>query len=231
MFKLKTGRKFIIMTKRSLTFLFAILIFQFLSAQEISTLQEGTFAGKIIDASTKESLGGVNIYIHEKGIATSDTGGNFKVQVPVGTHSMEFKLIGYSSVIKNVEIKENQTTSVKISLSSESTELGTVVVSAGKFDQKLEEVTVSMEVMKQALIENKNTTQMDNFMQQCPGVNILNGQANIRGGSGFSYGAGTRVLVLVDDMPLLTADAGDVKWDFIPLENISQVEVKYFPPE
>ncbi|HEY4799848.1 MAG TPA: TonB-dependent receptor, partial [Bacteroidia bacterium] len=105
------------------------------------------------------------------------------------------------------------------------TELGVMVVSAGKFEQKLEEVTVSMDVMKQTLIQNKNSTTMEDVMQQCPGVNILDGQANIRGGSGFSYGAGTRVLVLVDDMPLLTADAGDVKWDFIPIENIEQVEV------
>jgi len=46
-----------------------------------------------------------------------------------------------------------------------------------------------------------------------------------QGGSGYSYGAGSRVLVLVDDLPLLSPDAGDVKWDYLPVENISQVEI------
>jgi iron complex outermembrane receptor protein len=75
------------------------------------------------------------------------------------------------------------------------------------------------------LIENKNTTDIQTVMDQIPGVNITDGQANIRGGSGWSYGAGTRVLVMVDDMPLISGDAGQVQWKLIATENINQVEV------
>ena len=70
----------------------------------------------------------------------------------------------------------------------ESQQIGTVVISAGKFEQKIEEITVSMEVIKPSLIENKNTTNIQTAMDQVPGVNITDGQANIRGGSGWSYG-------------------------------------------
>lgn len=210
------------MTKQLLTFFIAIFQLSFISAQEI---QEGTLKGKIADAKTKEGLGGVSIYVDGKGVAVSDTAGNYEVKNSAGSHSVEYKFIGYSTVIHKVDIKENETMMLNLSLSIEATELGVMVVSAGKFEQKLEEVTVSMDVIKSSLIENKNTTSVDNIMEQCPGVNILDGQANIRGGSGFSYGAGTRVMVLVDDLPLLTADAGDVKWSFIPVENIEQVEV------
>ena len=31
--------------------------------------------------------------------------------------------------------------------------------------------------------------------------------------------------MLVDDLPMLSADAGDVKWDYLPVENLNQVEV------
>ena len=41
-----------------------------------------------------------------------------------------------------------------------------------------------MEVIKPSLIENKNTTNIQTAMDQVPGVNITDGQANIRGGSG-----------------------------------------------
>src|ERR1051326_445149 len=213
------------MTKRSLSLLSGIFFTIILYGQDIISLQEGALKGKITDAKTKEALGGVSIFIDGKGMAVSDTGGNYKTQCPVGSHSVEFRFIGYTSAARTVEIKENEMLELDLSLSSDATELGTVVVSAGKFEQKLDEVTVSMDVMKQTLIENKNTTSMEDMMQQCPGVNILDGQANIRGGSGFSYGAGTRVMVLVDDLPLLTADAGDVKWPFIPIENLEQVEI------
>ena len=39
------------------------------------------------------------------------------------------------------------------------------------------------------------------------------------------YGAGTRVQVLVDDMPLISGDAGQAQWSLISTENINQVEI------
>jgi outer membrane cobalamin receptor len=62
-------------------------------------------------------------------------------------------------------------------------------------------------------------------MNQIPSVNISDSQVSIRSGSGFSYGAGSRVLMMVDEMPMISADAADIKWNFIPIENIEQVEV------
>ena len=53
----------------------------------------------------------------------------------------------------------------------------------------------------------------------------MDGQANIRGGSGYSYGAGSRVLLLVDGIPAFQADAGRPNWSHIPVENIGQIEV------
>ena len=54
------------------------------------------------------------------------------------------------------------------------------------------------------------------MMQRMPGVTVIDGQANIRGGSGYSYGAGSRVLLLMDDLPVLTGDAAFPSWDLIP---------------
>ena len=53
----------------------------------------------------------------------------------------------------------------------------------------------------------------------------MDGQANIRGGSGYSYGAGSRVMLLMDDLPILTGDVNEVKWNYLPVEIIGQVEV------
>jgi iron complex outermembrane receptor protein len=204
---------------RILTLFIAVIHFNYLSAQE------GILKGKVTDSKTKEVLGGVSVYIDKMGATTSNADGTYEVKALAGNHELEFKFIGYSTTLWTILIKEGETVVLDISLEVAATELGVMVVSAGKFEQKLDEVTVSMEVLKPALIDNKNTISVDNILEQIPGVNVLDGQANIRGGSGFSYGAGSRVMVLVDDLPILTADAGDAKWDFIPVENIEQVEV------
>ena len=79
--------------------------------------------------------------------------------------------------------------------------------------------------MSRALIENKNTRSIETALDQTPGLNILDGEPQIRGGSGFTFGVGAKVAVLVDDMPLLSGDAGRPEWGFVPVENISQVEI------
>jgi outer membrane cobalamin receptor len=43
----------------------------------------------------------------------------------------------------------------------EASNLNTVVISAGKFEQDLGEVTVSMDVIKPRLLEEKNATSID----------------------------------------------------------------------
>ncbi len=58
-----------------------------------------------------------------------------------------------------------------------------------------------------------------------PGLVIVNDEPQIRGGSGFSSGMGSRVMILLDNMPLLRPDAGRPMWSFIPLEDVSEIEV------
>ena len=184
-----------------------------------------TISGTITDLNTQESLIGVNIILENGNGTASDFSGAYTIKTNAGKQKLTFKYIGYKDIVKEVivPISGNFELNVKMSIASE--ELSTVVVSAGKFEQKLEEITVSMEVIKPSLIENKNTTNIQTAVDQIPGVNITDGQANIRGGSGWSYGAGTRVLVMVDDMPLISGDAGQVQWKLIATENINQVEV------
>ena len=91
--------------------------------------------------------------------------------------------------------------------------------------KKLKEVTVSVDVINARIIENKNCVTLKDVLRNAPGVQITDGQLNIRAGSGWTYGAGSRVLVMIDDMPLLSADQGEVLFNMVPLENVEQVEI------
>ena len=53
----------------------------------------------------------------------------------------------------------------------------------------------------------------------------MDGQVSIRGGGGFAYGAGSRVLLLWNGIPMMSPDVGDAKWNAIPMEQASQIEI------
>lgn len=195
--------------------------------QAISSMfaQSAYLKGRISDTKTKETIVGANIVVDDTTGTVADINGNYFLTTTTGRHKVEFKYVGYKSQKQTIDLKDRDTLTLNLEIEQDSKQLDVVVVSAGRFEQKLGDVTVSMEVLKSSLIANKNTNTIESIMEQVPGVNVIDGQANIRGGSGFSYGAGSRVLLVVDEMPMLTADAGDVKWSFLPVENCEQIEV------
>ncbi|MCY7411352.1 MAG: TonB-dependent receptor [Chitinophagales bacterium] len=155
----------------------------------------------------------------------TDENGNYQLKLAAGNYIISYSYIGFMNQTKNISLKENETLIVNLQLHSTANELNLIVVSASRYEKNITEETVSMEVLKPDFIKNVNAIGMNDVMKQVPGVTLIDNQANIRGGSGFSYGAGSRVLMLVDDIPQVTADANDIKWEFIPVENLNQVEV------
>lgn len=203
---------------------FIILAFSALSAFS-STAQLVNVTGVVRSKATNEPLPGVTVIADDSSGTNTDDKGYFSLDLSASQHLLKFRLVGFEEFSHKVILKEKTNEIIVIQLNEAIKELGLVVVTAGKHEQKIEEVTVSMEVIKPSLITNTNAFSMENVVDQVPGVNIIDGQANIRGGAGWSYGAGSRVLVLVDDIPQLSADANDAKWSFIPTENVEQVEV------
>jgi outer membrane cobalamin receptor len=197
----------------------------FFSITHIFLQAQVVVKGKVTDKQTGDELIGVTIFSDTKIGAITDVHGNYSLRLPEGKHHLEFRMMGYEASGHDEDLKAGDSLVLNIQLATNSKALETVVVSAGKFEQKLEDVTVSMEVISPKLVESKNTTSLDEIINQVPGVSVIDGQANIRGGSGYSYGGGSRVLLLVDDMPLLSADAGDVKWNYLPIENLQQIEI------
>ncbi len=202
-----------------------LLIIFFLYTCQYYAQSIGVIKGIVKDKSTNEPLPGAIIHLNKTIGTISSINGTFSVTTSVGDYKLECDLIGYKKYTENIVINHTDTLTFTILLSDANQLLDEVVVSAGKFEQKLSDVTVSMEVIKPSLIENKATQSLDIIMNQVPGVVVSDGQASIRGGSGYSYGAGTRVLMLVDEMPMISADAADIKWNYLPLENLEQVEV------
>ena len=181
----------------------------------------GQITGKVIEKSNKAEIIGAKVIASDGNKVLTDFEGNFKL------NSKQFPVTIVTSMLQF----ENDTTVVEqageitIELGVPMRDLGTVVVSAGRRKQAIEEVPVSMEIIRPQLIDNKGITDLEAAVDQTPGVFTMDGQVSIRGGSGFAYGAGSRVLLLWNGMPLLSGYAGDTQWNAIPMEQASQIEI------
>jgi outer membrane receptor protein involved in Fe transport len=189
--------------------------------------QTGTLRGSVTDAATKETITGAGIRDKSNlaAGAYSDVNGRFEIHLSPGRHQMICSILGMLPDTFEVQIDSAKITEHTISLKTGSMQLQTLVVSAGKYERKLQDITVSMEVIKPSLIENKNSSNIKDALEQTPGLDILDGEPQIRGGSGFNFGVGSRVAILIDGLPALPGDGGHIDWNFIPVENVSQIEI------
>lgn len=187
----------------------------------------GTVKGTVKDKASGETIIGASVVLEsDKGRgAATDFDGNFTLILPVGDQKIVVSSIGYESQTVPVKITKGETATVNVDLGMESKQMEMVVVSAGKFEQKVEDLTVSVAVIKPDLVENRASVTAEDALEQTPGLTIVDAEPQMRGGSGYSFGAGSRVMMLVDDLPLLSGDAGRPSWGFIPVENLEQIEV------
>jgi len=188
--------------------------------------QQAAVTGQISDAESGETLIGVNILeLNSQTGASTDENGNYRLSLPEGEAILRITYVGYEKEEYELQLVGGQTQILNISLTLASRLMDQVVVTGSRFEKKLGEETVSMEIILPKQLENINAVRVDDAISRVPGVNVLDGQVNIRGGAGYSYGAGTRVLLLYNDMPILQADAGFPNWSTVPIENIGQVEI------
>lgn len=207
------------MNEKNISLLFALLfIFSALQGQK------ATLKGMVTDMDNGDPLIGATVLAGSKGTVT-DFNGTYAISLKPGKYKVEISFLGYKVFVQEVQLSEADTLVLDAALELETNVLQTATVTSGKYQKPLSEVTVSLEVLKPNLIENTAKLTIDEALDKVPGVSIIDGQANIRGGSGYSYGAGSRVLLLVDDIPILQPDAGFPNWDDVPIENIEQVEV------
>lgn len=200
-----------------------LLLFCFLIAGSWTHAQK--INGIITDEKSDEFLIGALVIADETKSTSSRTDGSYTLELTEGSHILEYSFIGYEPIIKEISLAKGEILTINIQLIESNTSLNVAVISAGKFEQKLEELTVSMEVIQPNLIEDKNTTSIEDALQQAPGVVIVDSEPQIRSGSGYSFGAGSRVMIMVDDLPLMSGDAGRPSWGFFAVENIEQIEI------
>jgi len=197
------------------------LLFSLATDAQVSVIR-----GKVTDEKTSEPLPYVNIGVSGQTVGTfSDSNGSYRLELPKGDYDLFISSVGYEKMEKFIHLDGKKTYTIDIRLVNISQELSTVVVSASKYAQKIQESSSSIEVMKAKTIEIGNLPSADKLVDKMPGITIVNNEPQIRAGSGFSSGLGSRVMVMVDEIPLLRGDAGRPDWALLPIDDVDQIEV------
>ena len=198
----------------------ACLIFSSISLNGQVSLE-----GQVVDAASGAGLEAV-VQIGDEAHLTDSFGELIWTSEEALPAGITIHVMGYHpKVVEIEELGEGRFRFLAELHALDAEQLETVVVTASRYQQKQEELSVSLSVMKPRVIEGRNTTDGRDILPMVSGVHVTDGQLNIRNGSGWTYGAGTRVQVLLDDVPLISPDAGQIQWDLMPIEAIEQVEV------
>ena len=111
--------------------------------------------------------------------------------------------------------------------SGETIALDDVVVTATKERRSAKTTPSAITIISAEDIERSGAKSVPEALKGVPGVNIeerygLSSEVSLRGNAFSKYGY---TLVLVDGMPMVSADTGRVYWEMIPLSNVAQIEV------
>lgn len=201
-----------------------LLILAFIS---FALAQTGQVSGTVFDAKTGEPIAGANVMVKNTFLgASADAEGKFLIKkVPIGTQIMMVSVIGYQVQEIEIEILPRTKQTVQFKMEENVLQAPQVTVTGNRKTQTYLESTVSIDVVDYKEIEERNAYSMEDVLNYKVGVSTINGQLSIRGSQGYTTGSGSRVLVLVDGVPMLSGDAGGINWDLIPVNQIESVEI------
>lgn len=195
--------------------------------QAAAAAQTGALEGRVTDAETGLPLAAANIVVEGTVLGTmSDREGRYRLPgVPAGRQRVVFSVMGYETAVREVGIEADATIRIDVALAPSPLALPDIVVTAGRQAQRAERAAAAVSVLTGEQLAARAAPRLDLVLPLVPGVTMVQDQLGIRGSTGYTRGAGGRVLVLMDGVPAIGGDTGNIRWDTLPAEVIERVEV------
>lgn len=168
------------------------LAFIFCKVWVVNVFSQGVLSGVITDSKTNEPLIGVVVKIENTTLgAVSGIDGSYKIEgISIGKHTVMVTYIGYATkAIKQVEIKNGQTTTIHAQLEEAATQIKEVDIVATK-TRATESAVVAAMRKETGIVSGISAAQISKgqdrnaaeVVKRIPGVSIQEGRfVNIRG--------------------------------------------------
>jgi outer membrane cobalamin receptor len=185
--------------------------------------------GTVKDAESGQPIEGASVQVRGTLLGTvTNAQGQFNlVGVPLTPHTIRVIAIGFSAdTIPGVALKAGEVRTVSLSLIRTTLDLQEIVVTASRLSERRAETPASVAVLPFSEILARNVSTINHALEFVPGV-TFNGpdQMDIRGSTGFARGVGSRVLMLLDGHPALSADGGEINFRALPVIDLARTEV------
>lgn len=172
-------------------------------------VQAQTVVGKIRSSKDGEPLVGAIVRSLQSGQgAAADLDGNYQLKLSVGKHTLEYGLVGYTTITKEVTLAADQTITLNIQLNEETTSTDEVVV-VGYGVQRKRELTGAISKIEGKELNRFPVPSFEAALQgQAAGIQVSQGSGLAGSGSlvrirGIaSISAGGDPLYVVDGIPI-----------------------------
>ncbi|HHP7242484.1 MAG TPA: carboxypeptidase-like regulatory domain-containing protein [Cyclobacteriaceae bacterium] len=158
-------------------------------SSQINSTGKATISGTVKDKDTAEPLVGAIVFISDLNLSTNtDENGFYALDIPIGVHNAEIRLLGYEPLRQNINVLNNSTWNVEIY--EEAVELEEVIVKGQADDQNINTVQIGL-----TRISPRQIRQVPSFLGEAdliksiltlPGVSTVGEGAagfNVRGGN------------------------------------------------
>lgn len=212
------------MSAAGLSFLIAFLL---PAPKQALAQQSATLQGFVYDAETREPLIGANVSVLQtyRGSSTNSDGEFVIHRIQPGKYVLRVSYIGYETRDIVVRVSAHAWNAVAVSLTPGALQFDEIIVTASRQEETARMATASVSVLTRDTALRRNSLRLDRALESIPGVNMMGENVNIRNSTGYTRGLGSRVLMLLDGMPVLMSDFGNMNWDILPVTDIETVEV------
>lgn len=172
--------------------------------------QNVTLSGTISDSETKEPLIGASILVNKTGTIT-DVDGNYTLSLEAGNHTLTFSMIGYQSVIQNINLQSDTKLAIALPPSPSTLMKEIEIVADIAIERKTPVAFSNIPTIK--IKEELAGQDLPMLLNSTPGV-----YATQRGGGdgdarvtirGFNQ---RNVAVMLDGVPVNDMENGEVYW-------------------
>ena len=156
----------------------------------------------------------------------TDPGGRYRLApVSAGEVHVRAAAIGYVPAAAAVTLAPADSAVADFALEPSPIELMPLDVVSTKVSRFGERPATSVAQVSEQDLDRRAVNTVDEAIDKAPGVQMLNGQINIRGSTGYVQGLNSRVLLLVDGVPMNQGDRGGINWDLVPVDDIERVDI------
>ncbi len=205
---------------RTFTFLFFLLSFQFIAAQQ--TILKGNVA------DSAGPLPGCSVIIPSLGLTTScDADGNYEFKaLAFGTYEVVYSAMGMKTQRKKVVMKADETTIANVTLEDDNLAIEEVVVTGTMKEMSRTDSPIPVEIVTAKLFKKNPTATLFEAVGMVNGVQPqLNCSVCNTGDIHINGMEGPYTMILIDGMPIVSALSTVYGLNGIPNSIVDRIEV------